>query len=382
MSHTVSELISDETLNKIIQIESAGKPAIKARTSSALGLFQFLNATWLGMVRDEQPSWAQGKTTQQLLALRTDPAKSIEMGARFTENNARALGGNYTDGDLYLAHFLGVGTAKKLLRAVNQDASVEPLVGEAAVRANKSILQGKTVAQVRNWASRKMANAGGEDWIAMYWQDQEEAFEDIPDDAEPTRVDSAEDIVHSALPDDPTPHGQTSDAIANYQKALIAMGYYEIGIVDGSWGGATSGAISAFLNDHGINRAADLSEANTALIMKEFFAGFKRPIGKQRAEVTPKELAEHNPTMRSTLRTKALGFWGSITGGVGLAFQAVTTYFSGVWDSLKPVRQVMAEVPMAVWISLGLAICLGLYWNAQRAEKDTKEAFAQRRLLR
>src|SRR5687768_7527519 len=133
MTNTVSRVLSDETLNRIIQIESAGKLKAKAKTSSALGLFQFLNATWMDTVEKHRPDLLAGRTKAQVLALRTDPEICIELGARFTEDNARALGAGYTDGDLYLAHFLGLGAARKFLRAA-PNASAETLAGAAAVK--------------------------------------------------------------------------------------------------------------------------------------------------------------------------------------------------------------------------------------------------------
>ena len=167
MTYTVSRIISDESLSCGIQIESNGVPTAKAKTSSATGLAQFLNATWLEVVRGHQPAWFNNRTTAQVLALRTDPRKSIEMMARFWEDNAKALGAGYTDGDLYLAHFSGVGTARRVLRA-DAGTPAGAIFSPAAVKANKSILAGKTCGQVRAWASSKMAKAKGRNWVAVY----------------------------------------------------------------------------------------------------------------------------------------------------------------------------------------------------------------------
>lgn len=169
MTNTVSKTISDETLNRIITIESAGRPTAKAPTSSATGLFQFINATWLSFIRKYRPDLCAGKSDAQILALRTDPAVSIEIGARFTEENAAGLGSGYTDGDLYLAHFLGLGAARALLRAA-PSTSTASLVSGAAISANASILRGKTAAQVRSWAASRMAASGGHNWIAQFYK--------------------------------------------------------------------------------------------------------------------------------------------------------------------------------------------------------------------
>lgn len=168
MPNSVSAIISDDLLNRIIQIESAGLPTAKAGTSSATGLGQFINATWLAIVAKYRPDLLTGKTTAGVLALRTSPSIAVEMLARFTEDNARGLGSGWTGGDLYLAHFLGLGAARNLLRAAPATAT-HLLVGAAQINANKSILQGKTAGDVRAWAARRMAASGGKDWVHKYY---------------------------------------------------------------------------------------------------------------------------------------------------------------------------------------------------------------------
>jgi len=169
MANTVSAIISDETLSRIIQIESGGNPKAKAPTSSAGGLGQFVDMTWLGVVHKHATRVSDTKTPSQILALKYDPAFAIEMLARFTEDNAKALGSGWTEGDLYLAHFAGVGTALKLLSA-RPSTAVSSIMSQAAIAANRSILAGKTCGEVRNWAMGKMARAGGRDWVGKYYR--------------------------------------------------------------------------------------------------------------------------------------------------------------------------------------------------------------------
>ncbi len=167
--NTVSSLISDGVLSAIIQIESAGKPNAKAPTSSATGLGQFVNSTWLATVRKHKGQWFTNRTEAQVLALRLDPKCSIEMLARFTEDNARIIGSGWTPGDLYLAHFAGAWTAKALFKAP-PSANCSLVFSQAAIAANRNILAGKTCGEVRLWAARKMAAASGKDWVGIYWR--------------------------------------------------------------------------------------------------------------------------------------------------------------------------------------------------------------------
>lgn len=186
MTNTVSRILSDDTLNRIIQIESAGNPNARAPTSSAGGLGQFLNGTWLNVVGKHKPQLLKGRSQAAVTAMRvgTDTAAlQVEMLARFTEDNAALLGKGFTDGDLYLAHFLGIGDARKLFRAPPSDLASNHVTA-AAVAANRSILSGKTCQQVRTWAQVSMEGrwhkAGEIDWVKKWCGVQPVAPPDVP----------------------------------------------------------------------------------------------------------------------------------------------------------------------------------------------------------
>lgn len=168
MSNRVSKTVSDDILNRIIQIESAGEPLAEAETSTATGLFQPLESTWLNLVRIHRPEWAQGRTRTQVLDLREDPNLNIILGGCLTEDNQRAIGVDCTPGDLYLAHFLGPADAKDLFKA-HPDTPVSALVSQSVINANRQIMQGRNAGQVRAWAARKMAQPAHEDWIGKYF---------------------------------------------------------------------------------------------------------------------------------------------------------------------------------------------------------------------
>lgn len=175
VGHTVSRIISDDTLSRIIQIESGGNPKAKAKTSSAAGLGQFISSTWLSMLKKYRPEVMKGRNSEAILALRTDPTQTklnIEVLARFTEENAAAisaLGGRVTDGGLYLAHFLGAATARAVC-AAPPSTPTRNVVSAVAIQANPSILRNKTCAQVIAWADQKMKAAGGTNWVAKWWK--------------------------------------------------------------------------------------------------------------------------------------------------------------------------------------------------------------------
>lgn len=152
----------DDVTGKIIGIESGGDPFAKAKTSTATGLGQFTQGTWLTMMDKYRPDLTAGKTKSEILELRTDPNLSIEMTGNLARENAsylEARGLPVNDTSLYMAHFLGAGDAAKVLSA-SPTTPISGLVQEKSITANQSILGGdKTVGDLTNWASTKMAAA-------------------------------------------------------------------------------------------------------------------------------------------------------------------------------------------------------------------------------
>lgn len=130
-------------------IESGFRGRVKASTSSATGLYQFINDTWRDMLKKYGPKYGLGPTTQ-----RSDPRANALMGAEYIRENAASLksktGRSPSDTDLYLAHFLGPHGAAKLLRA--DPASNAATLMPSAASANKSIFfadnRPRTVSQV------------------------------------------------------------------------------------------------------------------------------------------------------------------------------------------------------------------------------------------
>jgi hypothetical protein len=142
--------VSASFMSKVMSAESGGRANAKASTSSATGLFQFIEGTWKGLMK-KYPNL--GLTPDG----RTNPEQQKRAMAQFTKDNETVLrkaGLPVTEGTLYLAHFAGAGGAKAILDA-SADTPVEKLLKPEAVKAN-SFLAGKTAGWVVRWAERKM----------------------------------------------------------------------------------------------------------------------------------------------------------------------------------------------------------------------------------
>lgn len=132
-------------LFKMARLESGFRANASAAASSATGLFQFIDSTWLQTLRKHGAEAGIGDLPRaKALQLRNDPQIASLMAAHHMADNAailqQALGRAPTDTDLYVAHFLGVGGASKFLRglASTPDASAASMF-PAAARANPAI---------------------------------------------------------------------------------------------------------------------------------------------------------------------------------------------------------------------------------------------------
>lgn len=151
-----------DVAERIIGIESGGKATAKNPNSSATGLGQFISSTWLDLIKSERPDLAQGRDDKTLLALRNDPTLSRQMVKALADKNTAFLQsrGLPTDpGAVYLAHFLGPQGAAAVLGA-DPSRPVSELVSPEAVKANPTILAGKTAGSVMQWATQKMGGEG------------------------------------------------------------------------------------------------------------------------------------------------------------------------------------------------------------------------------
>jgi hypothetical protein len=149
-------------VDKIIGVESGRRANAKNSLSSAAGSGQFIENTWIAMIKQHRPDLFKGRTRKQILALRNNMAISKEMTTAYAEDNALILsrGGVETNArNIYLAHFLGPRTAIKVLRS--GDRAATSILSQKVIKANP-FLKNKTARQIVAWASRKMGKASNQ----------------------------------------------------------------------------------------------------------------------------------------------------------------------------------------------------------------------------
>ena len=154
-------------VERIIGVESNGNPNAKNSRSSATGLGQFLNETWLDLIRTYRPDLTRGHSESETLELRREAKLAREITTRFVERNAAMLrqrGLPVTAGTIYLAHFAGGAGAVAILSAPeNADAALVMATADATGRTKREqivkanpFLEHFTVADLKIWADRKM----------------------------------------------------------------------------------------------------------------------------------------------------------------------------------------------------------------------------------
>ena len=149
-------------LMAIADKESSFTNDAKASTSSATGLFQFIEATWLRSVRqfgpsyglsqeaseiqgpDDKPYVADPQERERILSMRNYPYLSALLAAECVRDArgklAEVVGREPTVGETYLTHFLGTeGASLFMQKFVDEPKVAAASVFRAPARANKPI---------------------------------------------------------------------------------------------------------------------------------------------------------------------------------------------------------------------------------------------------
>ena len=163
----------DELL-AIANRESALKPNAQSKNSSATGLFQFTEQTWLDLVRSHGAKYGIGDLAKKIakdqttgrnevpsqedraaiLALRKDPKMAAAMAGELTEKNRtslqKVLGREPTYQEVYAAHFLGARGAIRLIKAAEEspDTPSNKLL-PAAANANRAVFHDREARRYR-----------------------------------------------------------------------------------------------------------------------------------------------------------------------------------------------------------------------------------------
>lgn len=141
-------------------VESSFNAQAKAGSSSATGLFQFIESTWLSMIDKHGAKYGLGdiaakidtngkvsdkQTRAQILNMRKDPAIASSMAAEYAAENRSFLenrlgSGNVGSTEMYMAHFMGAGGASAFLQARQESPTTQAsLLFPQAAKSNYAV---------------------------------------------------------------------------------------------------------------------------------------------------------------------------------------------------------------------------------------------------
>jgi len=230
--------------------ESALNPMARAKTSSAEGLFQFIDQTWLSTIKnhghkhglgdyadaisrraDGRFDISQSGLKSKIMALKFDPSANAVMAAELTRAHSQhvegRIGRSPTKGELYAAHFLGPEGASKLILAKENNPDLRAAnLFPAAASANISLFyrKGEPVSVAGLYQN---LTKGGNEIIEM-------------NEGRPTEVEDQSPLLWRVR--------------ENYdqQKLLMAL---LLGDADGDFDGSSNGIGASGLGSSGFGRA-------------------------------------------------------------------------------------------------------------------------------
>ena len=160
-------------LVRVAERESRFQSGVKAANSSAAGVFQFTEQTWLQMVKNHGAKYGMATQAnaikavggryevpdadqrQAILARRNDPRLATQMATELASDNRKflekRLGRAATQGEVYAAHAFGLSGALRMIQA-REAAPDRPAdqVLPAAAKANPGIFYDRTTQQPRS----------------------------------------------------------------------------------------------------------------------------------------------------------------------------------------------------------------------------------------
>ncbi|MFC2248544.1 tape measure protein [Labrys portucalensis] len=153
-----TEAIVKSYVDRVVKAESGGDPRAKNPNSTATGVGQFIESTWIALFRKYYPQQAESMGRDAILDLRKDGNISRDLIEKYAAENAAVLqkaGVSVNEAALQLSHFLGAGDAAKVLKAA-PGTPLQGLISQKSINANPSILGGgRTVDDAIAYARRR-----------------------------------------------------------------------------------------------------------------------------------------------------------------------------------------------------------------------------------
>jgi hypothetical protein len=161
-------------------------------------------------------------------------------------------------------------------------------------------------------------------------------------------------------------------------KLEDSLGYFEVGTIDGRWGGRTRGAVTAFMNDrhqpanNGFLTAAVMDEINKAVS-----EGWKRPIAEARSQATPNDVDKKVPIVSQNYWQQV---WAMLL-GVPTAFASLVKWIFGDQPNpagyIEPIKNAISAIPPELYLFVVVGICIAVFVQARKVQSTTTNAYRE-----
>lgn len=167
------------------------------------------------------------------------------------------------------------------------------------------------------------------------------------------------------------PDELTAQQVMDIQERLRALGYHEVGAIDGIVGPATENAILIFRKDHGL----PLSTRIDGTLRDALLKARPRQVADSRANADAKDVREQAPEAKASFWSKIVAAFGAVGSGIVALFNWLIASFSDAREAVRPITDMLWDVPAWAWALLLAGGFLSVWFMSRRAEKKTVEAY-------
>jgi hypothetical protein len=163
----------------------------------------------------------------------------------------------------------------------------------------------------------------------------------------------------------------TAQQVIDIQERLRALGYHEVGAIDGIIGPATENAILIFRKDNGL----PLSTRIDASLRDALLRARPRQVADSRANADAKDVRQQAPEAKASWWSKIVAAFGAVGSGIVALFNWLIASFSDAREAVRPITDMLWDVPAWLWALLLAAGFLSVWFMSRRAEQKTVEAY-------
>lgn len=169
----------------------------------------------------------------------------------------------------------------------------------------------------------------------------------------------------------PAADAPTAQQIIDIQERLRALGYHEVGAIDGIIGPATENAILIFRKDNGL----PLSTRIDASLRDALLRASPRTVADSRAEASPKDVRQQAPEANASWWSKIVAAFGAIGSGIVGLFNWLIASFADAREAVRPITDMLWDVPAWLWALLLAAGFLSVWFMSRKAEQGVVAAY-------